>query len=163
MALICRKMPKGLVVAVGLAHGFLNLGPCPDVSTAFTLSWHGQSEEVFDIPCPLPFPPSHPIPRGLWFIPRPLPLSPFQNIDTLERVAGLEPEDLVEAHGTYYTSHCISPLCRQEYALSWMKGKGPEGTCQAGLPPTVRSSAPGVGSLASGHQFCPTQLCGSSQ
>nr|KAF6411742.1 sirtuin 2 [Rousettus aegyptiacus] len=46
-----------------------------------------------------------------------------QNIDTLERVAGLEPEDLVEAHGTYYTSHCISPLCRQEYALSWMKEK----------------------------------------
>nr|KAF6290048.1 sirtuin 2 [Pipistrellus kuhlii] len=46
-----------------------------------------------------------------------------QNIDTLERVAGLEPEDLVEAHGTFYTSHCISPLCRQEYTLSWMKEK----------------------------------------
>ncbi|XP_014388629.1 PREDICTED: NAD-dependent protein deacetylase sirtuin-2 isoform X2 [Myotis brandtii] len=44
-----------------------------------------------------------------------------QNIDTLERVAGLEPEDLVEAHGTFYTSHCISPLCRKEYTLSWMK------------------------------------------
>uniref|UniRef100_A0A4X1T1L8 NAD-dependent protein deacetylase sirtuin-2 n=1 Tax=Sus scrofa TaxID=9823 RepID=A0A4X1T1L8_PIG len=46
-----------------------------------------------------------------------------QNIDTLERVAGLEPEDLVEAHGTFYTSHCISPLCRQEYTLGWMKEK----------------------------------------
>ncbi|VTJ56221.1 Hypothetical predicted protein, partial [Marmota monax] len=46
-----------------------------------------------------------------------------QNIDTLERVAGLEPEDLVEAHGTFYTSHCISPLCRREYPLSWMKEK----------------------------------------
>ncbi|XP_023616301.1 NAD-dependent protein deacetylase sirtuin-2 isoform X3 [Myotis lucifugus] len=46
-----------------------------------------------------------------------------QNIDTLERVAGLEPEDLVEAHGTFYTSHCISPLCRKEYTLSWMKEK----------------------------------------
>nr|XP_058901813.1 NAD-dependent protein deacetylase sirtuin-2 isoform X3 [Kogia breviceps] len=44
-----------------------------------------------------------------------------QNIDTLERVAGLEAEDLVEAHGTFYTSHCISPVCRQEYTLSWMK------------------------------------------
>ncbi|XP_035580794.1 NAD-dependent protein deacetylase sirtuin-2 [Zalophus californianus] len=44
-----------------------------------------------------------------------------QNIDTLERVAGLESEDLVEAHGTFYTSHCISPLCRREYSLSWMK------------------------------------------
>ncbi|XP_003420816.1 NAD-dependent protein deacetylase sirtuin-2 isoform X2 [Loxodonta africana] len=46
-----------------------------------------------------------------------------QNIDTLERVAGLEPEDLVEAHGTFYTSHCLSPLCRREYTLSWMKEK----------------------------------------
>ncbi|XP_074170470.1 NAD-dependent protein deacetylase sirtuin-2 isoform X3 [Rhinolophus sinicus] len=46
-----------------------------------------------------------------------------QNIDTLERVAGLEPEDLVEAHGTFYTSHCISPLCGREYTLSWMKEK----------------------------------------
>uniref|UniRef100_A0A8D2KGF8 NAD-dependent protein deacetylase sirtuin-2 n=1 Tax=Urocitellus parryii TaxID=9999 RepID=A0A8D2KGF8_UROPR len=46
-----------------------------------------------------------------------------QNIDTLERVAGLEPEDLVEAHGTFYTSHCISPVCRREYPLSWMKEK----------------------------------------
>nr|XP_006982033.2 NAD-dependent protein deacetylase sirtuin-2 isoform X1 [Peromyscus maniculatus bairdii] len=46
-----------------------------------------------------------------------------QNIDTLERVAGLEPEDLVEAHGTFYTSHCVSSSCRQEYTLSWMKEK----------------------------------------
>ncbi|XP_008686902.1 NAD-dependent protein deacetylase sirtuin-2 isoform X3 [Ursus maritimus] len=45
-----------------------------------------------------------------------------QNIDTLERVAGLESEDLVEAHGTFHTSHCTSPLCRREYTLSWMKG-----------------------------------------
>uniref|UniRef100_A0A8C9JDA9 NAD-dependent protein deacetylase sirtuin-2 n=1 Tax=Panthera tigris altaica TaxID=74533 RepID=A0A8C9JDA9_PANTA len=48
-----------------------------------------------------------------------------QNIDTLERVAGLEPEDLVEAHGTFYTSHCTSALCRREYTLSWMKGEAP--------------------------------------
>lgn len=46
-----------------------------------------------------------------------------QNIDTLERVAGLEPEDLVEAHGTFHMSHCVSPLCRQEYSLTWMKEK----------------------------------------
>ncbi|KAF7242317.1 NAD-dependent protein deacetylase sirtuin-2 [Varanus komodoensis] len=30
-----------------------------------------------------------------------------QNIDTLERVAGLDEEDLVEAHGTFFTSHYI--------------------------------------------------------
>ncbi|KAK2088387.1 NAD-dependent protein deacetylase sirtuin-2 [Saguinus oedipus] len=46
-----------------------------------------------------------------------------KNIDTLERIAGLEQEDLVEAHGTFYTSHCVSPSCRREYTLSWMKGK----------------------------------------
>ncbi|MBN3310502.1 SIR2 deacetylase, partial [Amia calva] len=46
-----------------------------------------------------------------------------QNIDTLERVAGLEGEDLIEAHGTFYTSHCTACLCRKEYSLEWMKEK----------------------------------------
>ncbi|CAJ1066224.1 NAD-dependent protein deacetylase sirtuin-2 [Xyrichtys novacula] len=46
-----------------------------------------------------------------------------QNIDTLERVAGLEGEDLIEAHGTFYTSHCVSFCCRKEYSLDWMKDK----------------------------------------
>ncbi|KAG5268975.1 hypothetical protein AALO_G00196910 [Alosa alosa] len=46
-----------------------------------------------------------------------------QNIDTLERVAGLGDTDLVEAHGTFYTSHCLSFLCRKEYSLEWMKEK----------------------------------------
>uniref|UniRef100_A0A3Q3FSM0 NAD-dependent protein deacetylase n=1 Tax=Labrus bergylta TaxID=56723 RepID=A0A3Q3FSM0_9LABR len=44
-----------------------------------------------------------------------------QNIDTLERVAGLEGNDLIEAHGTFYTSHCVSFCCRKEYNLDWMK------------------------------------------
>ncbi|NWW73995.1 SIR2 deacetylase, partial [Climacteris rufus] len=44
-----------------------------------------------------------------------------QNIDTLERVAGLDPELLVEAHGTFYTSHCLRPSCRQRYGLAWMR------------------------------------------
>ncbi|KAM9439353.1 NAD-dependent protein deacetylase sirtuin-2 [Clarias gariepinus] len=46
-----------------------------------------------------------------------------QNIDTLERVAGLEGEDLIEAHGTFHTSHCVSFLCRKEYTMEWMKEK----------------------------------------
>ncbi|XP_062996016.1 NAD-dependent protein deacetylase sirtuin-2 [Elgaria multicarinata webbii] len=46
-----------------------------------------------------------------------------QNIDTLERVAGLDHEDLVEAHGTFFTSHCISSTCRKSYSLDWMKEK----------------------------------------
>uniref|UniRef100_A0A8C4ZYE1 NAD-dependent protein deacetylase sirtuin-2 n=1 Tax=Gadus morhua TaxID=8049 RepID=A0A8C4ZYE1_GADMO len=45
-----------------------------------------------------------------------------QNIDTLERVAGLEGDDLIEAHGTFFTSHCVSFSCRKEYNLEWMKG-----------------------------------------
>ncbi|XP_051520883.1 NAD-dependent protein deacetylase sirtuin-2-like [Myxocyprinus asiaticus] len=46
-----------------------------------------------------------------------------QNIDTLERVAGLEGEDLIEAHGTFHTSHCVSFLCQKEYSMDWMKDK----------------------------------------
>ncbi|KAK5928972.1 hypothetical protein CgunFtcFv8_010246 [Champsocephalus gunnari] len=42
-----------------------------------------------------------------------------QNIDTLERVAGLEGEDLIEAHGTFFTSHCVS--CSKEFNLDWMR------------------------------------------
>ncbi|KAG8589676.1 hypothetical protein GDO81_006490 [Engystomops pustulosus] len=46
-----------------------------------------------------------------------------QNIDTLERVAGLTTDDLVEAHGTFHTSHCIGTFCGEEYQLPWMKEK----------------------------------------
>ncbi|GFR70383.1 NAD-dependent protein deacetylase sirtuin-2 [Elysia marginata] len=42
-----------------------------------------------------------------------------QNIDTLERVAGLDPEKLIEAHGTFHTSHCVE--CQKEFPLDWMK------------------------------------------
>lgn len=43
-----------------------------------------------------------------------------QNIDTLERVAGIPGEKLIEAHGTFHTGHCLE--CRKEYPLQWMKG-----------------------------------------
>lgn len=43
-----------------------------------------------------------------------------QNIDTLERIAEIPEEKLVEAHGTFYTGHCLK--CKKEYALEWMKG-----------------------------------------
>ncbi|KAM8853567.1 NAD-dependent protein deacetylase sirtuin-2 [Synchiropus picturatus] len=46
-----------------------------------------------------------------------------QNIDTLERVAGLDSEDLIEAHGTFNTSHCLNSACRKEYKMDWMKEK----------------------------------------
>ncbi|XP_076247624.1 sirtuin 2 isoform X2 [Calliopsis andreniformis] len=44
-----------------------------------------------------------------------------QNIDTLERMAGLDLSKLVEAHGTFHTGHCLK--CRAPYSLSWMKEK----------------------------------------
>lgn len=44
-----------------------------------------------------------------------------QNIDTLERVAGVPEDKIVEAHGTFYTGHCLH--CRHQYSLEWMKGK----------------------------------------
>lgn len=43
-----------------------------------------------------------------------------QNIDTLERVAGLPSDKLVEAHGTFHTGHCLQ--CQAPYTLPWMKG-----------------------------------------
>lgn len=42
-----------------------------------------------------------------------------QNIDTLDRIAGIPDHKLVEAHGTFYTNHCTN--CRQEYSMEWMK------------------------------------------
>ncbi|XP_078351074.1 NAD-dependent protein deacetylase sirtuin-2-like isoform X1 [Oculina patagonica] len=42
-----------------------------------------------------------------------------QNIDTLERVAGLPEEKLVEAHGSFHTAHCLG--CRKEYTHEWVK------------------------------------------
>lgn len=42
-----------------------------------------------------------------------------QNIDTLERLAGIDHEKLVEAHGTFYTNHCLD--CNKEYSMEWVK------------------------------------------
>ncbi|XP_063972468.1 NAD-dependent protein deacetylase Sirt2 [Diachasmimorpha longicaudata] len=48
-----------------------------------------------------------------------------QNVDTLERVAGLPGEKMVEAHGTFHTGKCLK--CRRPYDLPWMKAKIDEG------------------------------------
>ncbi|XP_033217139.1 NAD-dependent protein deacetylase sirtuin-2 [Belonocnema kinseyi] len=49
-----------------------------------------------------------------------------QNVDTLERVAGLPQDKLVEAHGTFYTGRCLE--CRAPHQFLWMKEKIQEGT-----------------------------------
>ncbi|CAG0912759.1 unnamed protein product [Notodromas monacha] len=42
-----------------------------------------------------------------------------QNIDDLEKVAGVSDEFLVQAHGTFSTSHCIK--CKKAYDSDWVK------------------------------------------
>lgn len=42
-----------------------------------------------------------------------------QNIDCLERIAGIPEEKIVEAHGTFYTNHCTS--CNKPYTMEWVK------------------------------------------
>ncbi|KAJ7357460.1 hypothetical protein OS493_024976 [Desmophyllum pertusum] len=42
-----------------------------------------------------------------------------QNIDTLEREAGIPEEKLVEAHGSFHMAHCLD--CRKEYTHEWVK------------------------------------------
>ncbi|CAF0973213.1 unnamed protein product [Didymodactylos carnosus] len=42
-----------------------------------------------------------------------------QNIDSLERVAEIPADKIVEAHGTFFTAHCID--CQKEYSLEYVK------------------------------------------
>lgn len=42
-----------------------------------------------------------------------------QNIDTLERIAGISEEKLVEAHGSFFTNHCLE--CKKSYSMEWVK------------------------------------------
>lgn len=42
-----------------------------------------------------------------------------QNIDNLDRMAGISEDKLIEAHGTFYKSHCLG--CKHEYGFEWLK------------------------------------------
>lgn len=42
-----------------------------------------------------------------------------QNIDTLDRLAGVPPELLVEAHGSYATATCLE--CARRYDAAWQE------------------------------------------
>ncbi|SCV99978.1 LAFE_0B06722g1_1 [Lachancea fermentati] len=48
-----------------------------------------------------------------------------QNIDTLERSAGIKDEYIIEAHGSFAKNHCIE--CKKEYPLKVFKDKMLEG------------------------------------
>lgn len=45
----------------------------------------------------------------------------FQNIDGLERMAGISEEKLIQAHGTMATAHCME--CGHKYSQHWVKGQ----------------------------------------
>ncbi|KAJ1913895.1 hypothetical protein IWQ60_009029, partial [Tieghemiomyces parasiticus] len=68
-----------------------------------------------------------------------------QNIDTLERVAGLADEYLVEAHGSFHTAHCTNSACRQEYSQDWVRDRimtGMVPICPACVTDVSDSAAP---------------------
>jgi len=44
-----------------------------------------------------------------------------QNIDTLERQAGIDPGLLVEAHGSFGSAHCVS--CGAAYSMEYFRDK----------------------------------------
>eukprot|EP00760_Papus_ankaliazontas_P038111 PhM_4_TR8871/c0_g1_i1/m.1882/K11412/SIRT2, SIR2L2; NAD-dependent deacetylase sirtuin 2 len=44
-----------------------------------------------------------------------------QNIDGLERVAGVDEKFLVEAHGTFAKAHCTNSRCYREYRIQFVK------------------------------------------
>lgn len=48
-----------------------------------------------------------------------------QNIDGLERIAGVPSNKLVECHGTYYKAHCLK--CQKEYDLKDIRGQMEKG------------------------------------
>ncbi|GJQ78346.1 Sirt2 [Trypoxylus dichotomus] len=60
-----------------------------------------------------------------------------QNIDTLERVAGIPDEKLIEAHGTFNEGHCLQ--CGKSYSQIWMKDR-----IFADIIPPICETCPGV-------------------
>ncbi|XP_022103167.1 NAD-dependent protein deacetylase sirtuin-2-like isoform X2 [Acanthaster planci] len=46
-----------------------------------------------------------------------------QNVDVLNKLAGVPEELLVEVHGSFSTAHCIEENCRKEHSPDWVKGE----------------------------------------
>ncbi|KAJ2155890.1 NAD-dependent protein deacetylase sirtuin-2 [Coemansia sp. RSA 552] len=44
-----------------------------------------------------------------------------QNIDCLERVAGVGSDLIVEAHGSFHAAHCIDKACRKAFGQDWLR------------------------------------------
>jgi len=77
-----------------------------------------------------------------------------QNIDTLERSAGLRPDVLIEAHGSYATSTCL--VCGAAYDQAWLRaklagdgsGSTPHGGVAAATPKAAGAATAGAGAPA---------------
>lgn len=65
-----------------------------------------------------------------------------QNIDTLERLAGLSDDKIVEAHGTFNLGHCRD--CGAEYTQAWMKDQVFSETVQTPVPKCTQQGCEGV-------------------
>ncbi|XP_060574816.1 NAD-dependent protein deacetylase sirtuin-2-like [Ruditapes philippinarum] len=65
-----------------------------------------------------------------------------QNIDTLERVAGLSDDKNVEAHGSFNTGHCLE--CSDEYSLEWMKEQIFSKSTETVVPKCIKEDCDGV-------------------
>ncbi|OMJ26619.1 NAD-dependent protein deacetylase sirtuin-2 [Smittium culicis] len=46
-----------------------------------------------------------------------------QNVDMLERLAGIDPDLIIEAHGSFASAHCINHKCKKPYSLEWVRQK----------------------------------------
>jgi NAD-dependent deacetylase sirtuin 2 len=93
----------------------------PEPADLFTLDYLREKPEVFYLACnemklwPGAFAPTHVHHFLKILADRGQLLRCYtQNIDGMERLAGVNPELLVEAHGTFATAHCISAECRKE-------------------------------------------------
>lgn len=97
-----------------------------DPKDIFTLDYFNKNPEPFYDICPTLLPGSHKPTFIHYFANHMNKLNILhrmltQNIDGLERVAGVPLEKLVECHGTFYTAHCTE--CKKEYKLDEIREK----------------------------------------
>ncbi|XP_065313465.1 NAD-dependent protein deacetylase sirtuin-2-like [Gordionus sp. m RMFG-2023] len=67
-----------------------------------------------------------------------------QNIDTLEHLAGISADKIIEAHGTFKTSHCLT--CKKEYGYEWLRSKICDEDTNSSIVPKCETctTAPGL-------------------
>lgn len=121
----------------------------PDPHAVFDISFFKENPEPFFVLCKELFPENQAF--------KPTPCHYFitllekkkkllrhftQNIDTLERVAGLSDERIIEAHGSFNTGHCQS--CNAEYTQEYMKERIFSETAESPVPKCSQSGCDGV-------------------